>query len=662
MVIIMKRKSFFIGLLLPILFLPSCNSKKVIETYDSYVDVLPTKMDDGVILHAFCWKYNDILETLPEIKDAGYRIIQTSPVTQPKKNGVKWDFFYQPVSYSISDKSPLGTKAELEKLCQEAHKLGISIIVDIVFNHMATTGNTDSDGFMEVDPEINEYEPYIYENRSVMFHRIKNPSGSGTVTMTYSGLPDLNTSNEYIQQRSYELLKECIDVGVDGFRFDAAKHIETPDDPNYSSDFWPNTLGEAKKYYKGKTGNDLFAYGEILNGLDGGRDDVSIYTKYMKITDNTYINGVKQGVFGQRDAKYIVDASYGKKTSAENLITWVESHDTYVTDSSPLKDNFVARVWSVIAARRGTNPLFLARTNTNKDVAKIGSYSFDNELVAVSNRFHNRFVDAEEYQSNQKDFYVLERYSENDRGALVIDINGKGTGTVKFKNLVDGTYWDSITGSLVVIKGGKANFTFDSSRMCILTKTKKMPRPEILIEYYDGTTQRGEVTTFGKNLEVTLTVSNASGASYSINDGEPIPFENTIKVVIGDDIKGGETITLSVTASNTDYSKTRTRQYKKYELIDGYFNVLNLNPSYIEDYSIYYWAWGNNSKGQWFDNYKIENGVLLIVFSNTTFTGFLLATFPKDYKITDLTAWDNNVISQTSDITISEGFYDASAF
>ena len=33
------------------------------------------------------------------------------------------------------------------------------------------------------------------------------------------------------------LLKECIDAGIDGFRFDAAKHIETPEDPNFASSF-----------------------------------------------------------------------------------------------------------------------------------------------------------------------------------------------------------------------------------------------------------------------------------------------------------------------------------------------------------------------------------------------------------------------------------------
>ena len=62
------------------------------------------------------------------------------------------------------------------------------------------------------------------------------------------------------------------EFGFDGFRFDAAKHIETEKDKNYGSSFWSNTLGVAKDYYKEKTGNELFAYGEILNEVEGSND------------------------------------------------------------------------------------------------------------------------------------------------------------------------------------------------------------------------------------------------------------------------------------------------------------------------------------------------------------------------------------------------------
>ena len=36
--------------------------------------------DDGRLLHAWSWRFNTIKEHLPEIKDARYTIVQTSPI------------------------------------------------------------------------------------------------------------------------------------------------------------------------------------------------------------------------------------------------------------------------------------------------------------------------------------------------------------------------------------------------------------------------------------------------------------------------------------------------------------------------------------------------------------------------------------------------------
>lgn len=651
---IQKKALLRIALLVCVFSLCGCG-ETVEETSDQYVDTLPSKMDDGVILHAFTWKYNDITSSLNEIKDAGYRIVQTSPVTQPKSNGVKWEYFYQPLSYSISNDSPLGTKKDLETLCTEAHKLGISVIVDIVFNHMATTGSTDKDGFYEVDPQVANYEPYIYENRNTLFHHIKNPHGSGIVTQQYNGLPDIDTSNSYVQERSLSLLKECIDVGVDGFRFDAAKHIETPEDPDYPSSFWVNTLEVAKDYYKNKTGNDLFAYGEILNDLEGGRSDYSIYTKYMKITDNSYCSSVSNSIFGKRDGSIAANASYTKgNTEASKLITWYESHDTYLSSTSNIEDRFVARAWAVIASRNDTNPLFFARTDESKSVGKIGNYSFESELVAVTNRFHNRFVGSKEYLAGTKDFYTCEKVLNDDYGALIIDINGKKEATVELKNIAKGTYWDSLTGKMVTVVNGKANIEFDDSRICFLTKTKKAPRPSISISKRN--------VSFAGSLNVDISVSNATNATYQINDGENISFTDKVSIMLSSSLAIDSKINLKIKANNADYSKEINSTYEIIKLIDGGFNILNLNQELIDNYALYYWAWGSGLSGSWHNDYTFKDGVMLIDFSKTEFTGFLLALFKKDYVIKNMNAWDESCLTQTADILVSTGFYDASSF
>ncbi|MBQ6036887.1 MAG: hypothetical protein IJL43_06185, partial [Lachnospiraceae bacterium] len=372
---------------------------EVPEFSDHYVDTLPENAEDGLTLHAFNWTYHEILINLENIANAGFKNVLTMPVQQPKGGGSAWWAFYQPLSFSIGDQSSLGSKDELIELCSEAEKLGICILADIVVNHLATTDDEgkEEDGTPTVSPAVAAYEPVVYANRNedtdgngVTFHHNKNAKGSGAETQyyPYGNLPDLNTSNAYVQARVLSLLKECIDAGIDGFRFDAAKHVETSDDPDYPSDFWENTLGEAKTYYHEKTGKELYAYGEILNSPTGR--SLSLYTDRMRITDDGFIASFKN-VFAVKDPKKILEATL-KTDDASQLIAWVESHDEYVTTNTHYSNVRIAKYWSVIAAKKGLGGLFLGRPTEELTVGQIGSYGFESEYVAVGNRFHNRFT------------------------------------------------------------------------------------------------------------------------------------------------------------------------------------------------------------------------------------------------------------------------------
>lgn len=105
---------------------------------------LADEIEDGVILHAWNWSFDQIKKALPKIAEAGFTAVQTSPA-QPNKDGdnvsdtSRWWKFYQPTDFTIGNK--LGSKADLTELCEEADKYGIKIIVDVVANHLAN--NTD---------------------------------------------------------------------------------------------------------------------------------------------------------------------------------------------------------------------------------------------------------------------------------------------------------------------------------------------------------------------------------------------------------------------------------------------------------------------------------------------------------------------------------------
>ena len=652
----------FLLALLP--YLISCGAKlsEFDDFQDNYTDALPDNAEDGLTLHAFNWTYKQITSNLQSIKNAGFKNVLTMPVQQPKSGGASWWAFYQPLSMSVGDASSLGSKEDLKELCDKAEKLGICILADIVVNHMATTDDEgkEEDGTPTVSPQVEAYEPILYNNRNadtdgngVTFHHNKNASGSGAETQyyAYGNLPDLNTSNAYVQGRVLSLLKECIDTGIDGFRFDAAKHIETGSDPDYPSDFWDNTLIKAKEYYKEKTGKDLYVYGEIL-GSPSGRD-LSYYTQYMRITDDGFGAQIKNA-FAKKDPSPILEAAL-KTNDPKDLIAWVESHDEYVSSNTHYSDVRVAKIWSVIAAKKGLGGLYLARPTGELTVGQIGSYAYESEYVAVSNRFHNRFYDAESYESADEICYVNEKIKENDQGALILnlgEIDVNKTVTVPVPHLEDGNYYDALTGSKAVVSDPNAYINFEANGFAVLTRSKSL-HPQLEISDRD--------CSFANDKTVTVSVKNAEEAYY-VFDGESDKTEINEKAEISlkDHVKDGVCV-LRVYLKNGNNVYERTFTYKQVSLKEGKFNVINLDSKYLDgSCELYIWSW---SPGRWSKDYTVEDGIMLV--DTDGMTGFLLAVFEAGYEVRDLNNWDANVLKQSTDIkgeTLKAGFVDMAGF
>ena len=636
---------------------------QVEESPDNYVEVLPTDTEAVNILHAFNWTFNDIKHNLPYIADAGFKMVQTLPLQTPKSSGSSWWAFYQPLSFKVADESPLGTKEELASLCEEADKYNISIIADVVFNHMANINDdqVEEDGTPKVSPIVADYEPEIYALRNdadnPTFHHNKNASGTGAETQyyPYGGLPDLNTAHPLVQARALSFLKECIDLGIDGFRFDAAKHIETPDDPKYKSDFWPNTLGVAKEYYHSKTNKDLFAYGEILGGA--GARDIHNYTKYMKVTETSYGNDFFTAA-SKKEADRAINSKTGLDLGFEDMVTWLESHDTYVEAEKPWSDNFMLKPWAMLASRVNTTNLYLARPDGAASVGLIANYAFKEETVGAVNRFHNRFRGGVETLSSDVSVFINEVALGNSKGAVVVSLSEADKEVVDFKTLGTDVYYDQLTGKEVVVRNGHATIEMDQSGICVLTKSKNEPRPSFEISERGGA--------FFKEKEITITPKNAVECSYQINNEEPVKFtgEKTIKLTEEQAID--KKLTLKVTVKNNQRTVEEEFYFKTVELIEGYFNVVNIRQDYLDNNEIYLWSWGGTyGNGLWNKDYTVSGTTLLVDTKTSNVEGFIVAVFAKGYVPPVLTEWDFNVIKQTTNIAdsiLAQGYFDASNF
>ncbi len=157
-------------------------------------------------------------------------------------------FFKSPMvdfGYDISDYTSVdpifGNIEDFKSLIDQAHRRNIKIIIDQVYNHTSdkhpwfvesrkSRNNPKSDWYIWRDPGPNGELP---NNWVSLF------SGQGEESVWtwdenrkqyYLHLfakeqPDLNWRNEEVRKAIYDSMKFWLDMGVDGFRFDAASHF-----------------------------------------------------------------------------------------------------------------------------------------------------------------------------------------------------------------------------------------------------------------------------------------------------------------------------------------------------------------------------------------------------------------------------------------------------
>ena len=511
---------------------------------------------EGVILHAWQWSFNNIKDNMAKIAEAGYTSIQTSVIQQAKestkgKTNSVWWVYYQPANFTIDNtgNSALGTKAEFAAMCAKAHEYGIHVIVDVVANHLGNQSKYDistavpsdirndkscwhDEGFTEID----------YSNRYSITH------GS------MGGLPDLNTENTKIQNYVKTYLRECIDCGADGFRFDAAKHISVPSEGNQYT-FWSSVIPDAKSYYKTKgTYDSLYCYGEILGGTNGPA--ISGYTQYMAITDNSTGNDIRAKVAGG-NAAGAARSYYDQNAGPANSVLWAESHDTYSGDgkeTTDVSESVINKTWALVASRNQATALYFARTVGYRtgNIGDIGSKQCFNREVAAVNRFHNYFSGQSEYLSSSGSIAYNERGTS---GVVIVNVGGSSTSVnLTAHKMKDGTYKDQVSGNTFIVSGGKISGTVGSTGIAVVYNPTSLTEPSVSASPANG---YGFTT---DTLSVTLNCKNVASATYTTSEGASGSYTNGTKITIGNKTNAGSTITVNLKGTTSD-NKTITAAY-----------------------------------------------------------------------------------------------------
>ena len=562
---------------------------------------LMNQVQGSSILHCWNWSYKTIEEHMELIAQCGYTALQTSPATQPKDYAYEgtvasevgypslhgkgnWWKVYQPVTFSVCDNGQtwFGTKEELQSMCATAEKYGIKVIVDIVANHMGNiTGWKNS--MSDISPQVGEYWNPDMMTDPTFWHindlQVWMSDGREHFTQGTMGMPDLNTADKRVQKYIYEYLNELIDCGVDGFRFDAAKHIETPDDGSFASDFWPTVLGEARSHYKGKTGGDLYVYGEILNTV-GDNFSIDSYTKYMSVTDNSaghhLLETIRNGQVG---------SSPGLHYAANKSVLWAESHDTYMNESSVYaSDKSIVRTWAMIANKKDASALFFVRPYVSKDTlnedrdgskrddlgnvlapAIMGdceTYVWASKEVAAINHFNNRM-------SGSADNYGQDgnvAYCQRGDGVVLASMNGPGSVSVGCGSLANGSYTDEVSGNTFTVSGGKVSGTIKSEYGIAVLYKNVMSNPGTVYPVNIRSSIDDGSNYYLDTIGLTLTAKYADTAIYEASTGEKGSFTDSTRIQVGAGVPVGGKVTVKVTGTNGSGTYEETFTYYKQDV------------------------------------------------------------------------------------------------
>lgn len=541
---------------------------------------LAENVQDGAILHCWCWSFDTIKANMKDIANAGFTTIQTSPANEcndsypnmkimgsDTKDGTDgcWWWHYQPTDWKIGNYQ-LGTKAQFQAMCDEADKYGIKVVVDVIPNH--------------VTPDLNKVSQNLYNavgGKDNLFHangfrEIGNGDWSwgnrlACTTGQMGGLPDVNTENPDFQKYFLNYLNDLINCGADGFRYDTAKHIGVPSDPtdpkSAKNNFWPVVTGqESVNGVSLKNKDSIFNYGEVLQG-----DNVpeAEYAQYMRMTASSFGGTLRSAVTSKNfNAGTIKNLQHA---TPSRLVTWVESHDTYCNagESVGLTDTQIRLAWAVIAARKDGTPLFFSRPDGsngwsnrwgNNVIGAKGNDQFKAPEVKAVNFFRNAMVGQPENIVNPNNNSQI---LQIDRGTLGTCIINLGTSDASLNNvsttMADGTYKDQVSGSTFKVSGGKL--------------TGKVGRESVAVVYNQtnsrvfATAGNGATSFSAETLDVTLSAVNVTNAKYTTSEGASGTFKDGDVITIGAASKEGDSITLDLTADGEDGPVKGSYTYKK---------------------------------------------------------------------------------------------------
>ena len=273
---------------------------------DTSNDLSFNRKDDAAILRGF--KGGDLKGVIAKIEegyfnDLGVNAIWMTPIVEQiqgavdEGTGLSYAFHgYWTRDWTALDPN-FGTKEDLKKLVEVAHKNDIRIVLDAVINHTGPVTETDTvfpENWVRTEPQCS-YQDYATtvtctlvknlpdirtestENVELPAHLVEKWKAEGRYEQEVKELDAFFAKTGYPRAPKYYIMKWLSDYiteyGIDGYRADTVKHTEESVWQDFKS-VCDAAFDEFKANNPEKVidDNDFYLVGEIYNyGISGGK-------------------------------------------------------------------------------------------------------------------------------------------------------------------------------------------------------------------------------------------------------------------------------------------------------------------------------------------------------------------------------------------------------
>lgn len=248
-----------------------------------------------------------------------------------------------------------GSEADFISLIETAHENNIKVVIDFAPNHTSTaeyTGYTfPEDGSLYKNGTL--VSSFSDDSQGIFNHESWTDYSTLENGIYHSlyGLADLNQMNGTTDSYLKEAVDYWLDLGVDGLRVDAVKHMPEGWQTNWLSSIYQD--------------HSVFVFGEWFNGGTGNDADMTEFanTSGMSLLDFRFANAVRNSL---GDGSQSMKELYGviEETAADfdevgDQVTFIDNHDMsrFATLSSG-NTRAVEEAYVVLLTSRGVPTIY----------------------------------------------------------------------------------------------------------------------------------------------------------------------------------------------------------------------------------------------------------------------------------------------------------------